>query len=141
MSRQENNKGKQPSRFKRPSTDGGDESSRKGPRFNIYWIYGLVLVFLIGYQILQGVTPDATVITDLKFKQDMLSKNHVERVEPVANKDVVRVYIKKDSLELAQYKDMLKEKWSFVKNSKGPHFQFRVSKVEDYQQSLDDYFE
>lgn len=141
MSRQENNKGKQPSRFKRPSTDGGDESSRKGPRFNIYWIYGLVLVFLIGYQILQGVTPDATVITDLKFKQDMLSRNHVERVEPVANKDVVRVYIKKDSLELAQYKDMLKEKWSFVKNSKGPHFQFRVSKVEDYQQSLDDYFE
>jgi len=141
MSRQENSKGRQPSRFNRPSTDGGDESSRKGPRFNIYWIYGLVLVFLIGYQILQGVTPDATVITDLKFKQDMLSKNHVERVEPVKNKDVVRVYVKKDSLELQQYKDMLKEKWSFVKNSKGPHFQFRVSKVEDYQQSLDNYFE
>jgi cell division protease FtsH len=96
---------------------------------------------LIGYQILQGVTPDATIITDLKFKQDMLSRNHVERVEPVKNKDVVRVYIKKDSLELQQYKDMLKEKWSFVKNSKGPHFQFRVSKVEDYQQSLDKYFE
>ena len=141
MSRQENSKGRQPSRFNRPSTDGGDESSRKGPRFNIYWIYGLVLVFLIGYQILQGVTPDATVITDLKFKQDMLSRNHVERVEPVKNKDVVRVYVKKDSLELQQYKDMLKEKWSFVKNSKGPHFQFRVSKVEDYQQSLDNYFE
>ena len=141
MSRQEKNKGKQPSRFNRPSSDGGDESSRKGPRFNIYWIYGLVLVFLIGYQILQGVTPDATVITDLKFKQEMLSRNHVERVEPVKNKDVVRVYIKKDSLELPQYKDMLKDKWSFVKNSKGPHFQFRVSKVEDYQQSLDDYFE
>jgi cell division protease FtsH len=141
MSRQENSKGRQPSRFNRPSTDGGDESSRKGPRFNIYWIYGLVLVFLIGYQILQGVTPDATVITDLKFKQDMLSRNHVERVEPVKNKDVVRVYIKKDSLELTLYKDILKEKWSFVKNSKGPHFQFRVSKVEDYQQSLDNYFE
>lgn len=141
MSRQENSKGRQPSRFNRPSTDGGDESSRKGPRFNIYWIYGLVLVFLIGYQILQGVTPDATVITDLKFKQEMLSRNHVERVEPVKNKDVVRVYVKKDSLELQQYKDMLKEKWSFVKNSKGPHFQFRVSKVEDYQQSLDNYFE
>lgn len=141
MSRQENKKGRQPSRFNRSSSEGNDESSRKGPRFNIYWIYGLVLVFLIGYQILQGVTPDATVITDLKFKQDMLSRNHVERVEPVKNKDVVRIYIKKDSLELQQYKDMLKEKWSFVKNSKGPHFQFRVSKVEDYQQSLDDYFE
>jgi cell division protease FtsH len=141
MSKQENKKGKQPSGFNRSSSDGSDESPRKGPRFNIYWIYGLVLVFLIGYQILQGVTPDATVITDLKFKQDMLSRNHVERIEPVKNKDVVRVYIKKDSLELQQYKDELKDKWTFVKTSKGPHFQFRISKVEDYQQSLDEYFE
>jgi cell division protease FtsH len=141
MSKQENKKGKQPSGFNRSSSDGSDESPRTGPRFNIYWIYGLVLVFLIGYQILQGVTPDATVITDLKFKQDMLSRNHVERIEPVKNKDVVRVYIKKDSLELQQYKDELKDKWTFVKTSKGPHFQFRISKVEDYQQSLDEYFE
>jgi AFG3 family protein len=114
---------------------------KKAPKFNFYWIYGLVAVFLIGYQVLQGVTPEASLITDLKFKQDMLSKNHVERVEPVQNKGLVRVFIKKDSLALQPYKDLLREKWSFVHDSKGPHFQFRVSKVEDYQESLDKYFQ
>jgi AFG3 family protein len=114
---------------------------KKTPRFNFYWIYALVAVFLIGYQVLQGVTPEASLITDLKFKQEMLSKNHVERIEPVQNKDLVRVYIKKDSLALQSYKDLLREKWSFVHDSKGPHFQFRVSKVEDYQESIDKYFQ
>jgi cell division protease FtsH len=71
----------------------------------------------------------------------MLSKNHVERIEPVQNKDLVRVYVKKDSLALQSYKDLLREKWSFVHDSKGPHFQFRVSKVEDYQESIDKYFQ
>jgi cell division protease FtsH len=114
---------------------------KKTPRFNFYWIYALVAVFLIGYQVLQGVTPEASLITDLKFKQEMLSKNHVERIEPVQNKDLVRVYVKKDSLALQSYKDLLREKWSFVHDSKGPHFQFRVSKVEDYQESIDKYFQ
>jgi len=114
---------------------------KKAPRFNFYWIYALVAVFLIGYQVLQGVTPEASLITDLKFKQEMLSRNHVERIEPVQNKGMVRVYIKKDSLALQPYKDLLRERWSFVHDSKGPHFQFRVSKVEDYQESLDKYFQ
>ena len=99
----------------------GEDGQRKGPRFNIYWIYALAAIFLIGYQVVQGVTPDAAVITDLKFKQQMLSRNHVEKIEPVKNKDLVRVYINKDSLNQAFYKDLLKEKYDFVKNSKGPH--------------------
>jgi cell division protease FtsH len=35
----------------------------------------------------------------------------------------------------------LGDKWTYVNNSKGPHFSFRVSKVDDYQESLDKYFQ
>jgi len=122
-------------------SEGDKGVNRKGPRFNIYWLYAVAVVFLIGYQVMQGVTPDATQITDLDFKQQMLSRNHVKRVEPVRNKDVVRVYIQKDSLSLPYYRGLLKERWEFVTTSKGPHFQFGVSKVEDYQESLDKYFQ
>lgn len=144
MSQEEFKKDSQQSRFpgfNRPSGNGDENNPKKGPRFSIYWIYALVAVFLIGYQILRGVTPDAANITDLKFKQEMLAKNHVEKIEPVKNKDVVRVYIKKDSLNQAVYKELLGDKWTYVYNSKGPHFSFRVSKVEDYQESLDKYFQ
>ena len=111
------------------------------PRFSIYWIYAIVAIFLIGYQVMRGVTPDASDITELKFRQDMLSKNDVEKVEPVMNKNIVRVFIKKDSLNKQYYKDLLGERWVYASNSKdAPHFQFAYSKVEDYQQRLDDYF-
>jgi cell division protease FtsH len=144
MSQEEYKKDSQQSRFpgfNRPSGGGDDNTPKKGPRFSIYWIYALVAVFLIGYQVFNGVKPDATNITDLKFKQEMLAKNHVEKIEPVKNKDVVRVYIKKDSLNEPIYKELLGDKWTYVYNSKGPHFSFRVSKVDDYQESLDKYFQ
>jgi cell division protease FtsH len=140
---QEENKNSQQSRFpglNRSSNSGDDKNQRKGPRFSIYWIYALVALFLIGYQVLRGVTPDASTITELKFRQDMLSKNDVEKIEPVKNKDVVRIYVKKDSLNKMVYKELLGDKWTFVYNSKGPHFQFRYSKIEDYQEALDTYF-
>jgi cell division protease FtsH len=144
MSQEEYKKDSQQSRFpgfNRSSGNGDENNPKKGPRFSIYWIYALVAIFLIGYQVLRGVTPDAANITDLKFKQEMLAKNHVEKIEPVKNKDVVRVYIKKDSLNQPIYKELLGDKWTYVYNSKGPHFSFRVSKVEDYQESLDKYFQ
>jgi cell division protease FtsH len=119
-----------------------EKNGRKGPRFSIYWIYAIVAIFLIGYQVMRGVTPDAIDIkSDLSFKQNMLSANDVERIEPVMNRNVVRVYIKKDSLNKAYYKNLLGDRWSYVYNAKeGPHFQFPYSKVEDYQQNLDEYF-
>ncbi len=127
--------------FNRSSGNGDEKSPRKGPRFSIYWIYALVAIFLIGYQVLKGVTPDATNITELKFRQEMLSKNHVVKIEPVKNKDLVRVYINKDSLTNPIYRDLLGDKWTYVYNSKGPHFQFRYSKVDEYQQMLNTYFQ
>ncbi len=124
----------------RSSGNGDEKSQRKGPKFSIYWIYALVALFLIGYQVLKGVTPDATNITELKFRQEMLSRNHVEKIEPVKNKDVVRVFINKDSLNAAVYRQLLGDKFKYVYESKGPHFQFRYSKVEDYQEDLNTYF-
>ena len=122
--------------------NGEDKGSfRKGPRFSIYWIYAIVAIFLIGYQVLKGVTPDARDITELTFRQEMLANNDVEKVEPVMNKNIVRVFIKKESLNKPYYKDLLGDKWTYVYNSKeAPHFQFTYSKVEDYQEKLDEYF-
>src|SRR6478735_6317238 len=95
---------------KKSPLDDKNGGARK-PRFSIYWIYAIVAIFLIGYQVMRGVTPDASDITELKFRQDMLSKNDVEKVEPVMNKNIVRVFIKKDSLNKQYYKDLLGERW------------------------------
>lgn len=126
--------------FKRSKQSGGTPSSGKGPKFSFYWIYVIAAVVLIGYQVTRGVSPDASNITELEFKQKMLSNNDVKKIEPVKNKGVIRVYIIKDSLSKPVYKELLGDKLVYAKNSKGPHFQFSYSKVDDYQQNLDKYF-
>jgi len=125
--------------FKRKKDSSGNPTG-KSPKFSFYWIYVVAAVMLIGYQVLRGVTPDAMNITELKFKQIMLVSNDVLKLEPVKNKGVIRVYIKPDSLSKPSYKELLGDKLVYAKTSKGPHFQFSYSKVDDYQENLDKYF-
>lgn len=140
---QHNEKRQNPfSPFKRKGEGGGNGPSSRGPRFSFYWIYVIAAVMLIGYQVMRGVSPDANTITELEFRQKMLDKNHVEKLEPVKNKGVVRVYIKKDSLDNPVYKELFgAKKLVYAKASKGPHFQFSYSKVDDYQENISKYFD
>ncbi len=125
--------------FKR-KLDKDGKPTGKAPKFSFYWIYIAAAIMLIGYQVLKGVTPDAKNITELEFKQKMLVNNDVLKLEPVKNKGVIRVYIIKDSLSKPAYKELLGDKLMFSQKSKGPHFQFNYSKVDDYQENLDKYF-
>jgi AFG3 family protein len=140
MNQEENNNDRKFGPFRRNKDNGGNNPLPKTPKFSFYWIYVIAAVGLIGYQVLRGVNPDARNITELEFKQKMLSKNDVSKLEPVKNKGVVRVYIKKDSLSKSTYQEMLGDKLVYAKQSKGPHFQFSYSKVDDYQENLDKYF-
>jgi AFG3 family protein len=125
----------------KPDTRKNTEGERKGPRFSFYWIYAIVGIFLIGYQIMNGMRPEAKDISELEFRQQMLSNNDVEKIETVMNRNIIRVYIKKESLNRQYYKDLLGQRWNYVVNAKEmPHFQFTYSKVEDYQRILDEYF-
>ena len=99
---QDNNQSKIPGFGRRP--EGDDKSPRRGPKFSIYWVYGIVALFLVGYQLYKGATPTATVISDLQFRNEMLVKNDIQKLELVRNKDVVRVFIYKDSLNKPIYK-------------------------------------
>jgi AFG3 family protein len=120
---------------------GDEKNGRKKPRFNFYWIYAIALIFMVVYYIMNEVRPSAMVVSELDFRQNMLAKNHVEKVEPVMNRNIIRVYINKDSLKLDEYKSKLgKEHPSAVNSRDLPQFQFTYSKVEDYQRFLDDYF-
>jgi cell division protease FtsH len=142
MNQEENSGGKKQnpfSSFKR-NKEGGPGGPSKVPKFSFYWIYVIAAVMLIGYQVMRGVNPDARNVTELEFKQKMLVQNDVAKLEPVKNKGVVRVYIKKDSLSKPIYQEILGDKLVYAKASKGPHFQFSYSKVDDYQENLDQYF-
>jgi cell division protease FtsH len=118
----------------RPRDDG---SQRKGPKFNIYWVWAIIFAVLVGFQLFGSFAPDAKTITDLDFYK-MLDNGDVEKLNTVTNKNTVRVFIKKDRLD--KYKDQLAKNWPAT-GEKGPHFEFKVIKADDFNKELNAYYE
>ena len=69
----------------------------------------------------------------------MLEKGDVSRLVLVTNKNLVRVYIKKDSLDKPYYKDLLGKSYQVVK-TEGPQFEFQVTKIDEFEKRLYDFF-
>jgi cell division protease FtsH len=92
---------------------------------------------LVGFQLFGSFAPDAKTITDLDFYK-MLDNGDVEKLNTVTNKNTVRVFIKKDRLD--KYKDQLAKNWPAT-GEKGPHFEFKVIKADDFNKELNAYYE
>src|SRR6202012_4324456 len=124
----------------RPRGD-DDNGSRKGPKFSIYWIWGIIAAVLIGFNLFGSFSPDAHQIEELDFRKFMLANGDVERIDLISNKQLVRVYIKKDSLAKPFYNKYSKrDSWPGGISKEGPQFEFRVTDVKDYEKMLRDYF-
>lgn len=118
-----------------------DDSPKKGPRFNIYWVWGVIVVLLIGFQLFGNLTPETKKISKLDFFENMLLPGDVDKVEIIKNKDLVKIYIKKDSIKKPYYQKLLQKNnaWTAT-NEKGPHFQFLVPKAEEFDKELSNFY-
>ena len=124
----------------RPRGD-DDNGNRKGPKFSIYWIWGIIAAVLIGFNLFGTFTPDAHQITELDFRQNMLSQGDVDKIDLISNKNIVRVYIKKDSLTKSYYRKYDKQNsWPGGVSKDGPQFEFREVDVKEYDKVLREYF-
>jgi AFG3 family protein len=89
----------------RPRPGGDDNNPRKGPKFSIYWVWGIIALILFGYNFFGAAfSADARKLdSEMEFRNNMLDKGDVARLVLVTNKNLVRVYIKKDSLDKPYY--------------------------------------
>jgi AFG3 family protein len=139
---QEDLKPNDKSNFPRFRPRGDDENgSKKGPKFSIYWVWGIIAALLIGFNLWGSFSPDPHPVDELTFRKDMLARGDVDKIDLISNKQLVRVYIKKDSLQRAYYTNLLKNNGFAIANSKdAPQFEFKVTDVKEYEKTLRDYF-
>jgi len=122
-----------------PNRSGDDKSPRKGPKFSIYWIYGIIAVVLFAMRFYPSET--TTITTDKKtFKEQMYAKGDVEKIDEIGNRRLVRVYIKADSLKKNFYQVKLKDNPALTAaGNKAPQFEFRVTEWESFSKELNDF--
>ena len=113
-----------------------DKPQKKGPKFSIYWIYAIIAIVLISANLI-NMSPDAQKTTELDFRKNMLAAGDVEKLDLIKNKELVRVFIKADSLFKPAY---AKIKRPSEGTSKGPHFEFTVTDWESFNISQNRFF-
>jgi cell division protease FtsH len=112
----------------------------KMPKFNIYWIYGLIAISLLSARFFQ-TAPDIMTTSELEFKQVMLTGGDVEKIDLVQNKELVRVYIKPDSIDKDFYVQKLKRKMDKAKIKNVPLFEFNITDWNSFNERLQRFYE
>jgi AFG3 family protein len=108
----------------------------KPPKFNIMWVYGIVILAILGIQFFMS-SNNARLITYQKFESEMLKNGDVEKLIAYKQEDLVvaEVYIKKDRLSEAKYKD-LKDRNNFSISGSNPQYYFTDGTFESLQARL-----
>ncbi len=116
-----------------PKPVNNDPNQRKGPKFNIYWIYGIIVLIILGVQFYGGsFNPIATErsFQDFKLYND---SNKVAKLK-VINNDHVEVYFKQ-GVALPPSGNG-KYAPAAGSNDKTPAFEFKIGTVEQFSKDL-----
>src|SRR5690606_31653874 len=111
-----------------PGMNNNPKNNRKGPKFNMFWIYGLIVLTLIGLQFFgSDMDTNEKKISFLEFKNDYLEKGNVKEVV-IVNKEIAEVYLKEKP---APAQPENKGPLGFGQSSqKGPDFIFNIGTYE-----------
>ncbi len=107
------------------------KSDGKPPKFNAYWIYGIIAIVFLVVQLYVS-NSHGPVETDWNSVKTMLANNDVERIE-VINEKVAKVYIKKDRIK--NYEAEFEGNFSKPTDI-GPHFTFNIGPPEKFANDL-----
>ena len=102
-----------------------------GPKFNSYWIYGIIALFLIALQLFNVSNTSNPQISWDRF-QDMAKDGAVDKVE-VVNLKYAYVHLKSDRLASGKYDDASQSKLGVR-----PHYIFNIGIPEAFKTDLDE---
>jgi cell division protease FtsH len=111
-----------------------NQNTEKKPRFNInsYWIYGIIILILVGFNLLY--MPDGNR-KSINFQQfaEFVRQGDVDRLEVINKKDAL-VYLKKERLDLPRHEDAIKT--NFTKTR--AHYSFNIGPEDGFVRNLND---
>ncbi len=110
----------------------GRKGDGKNPKFNAYWIYGIIAIVFIIVQFYLSNSRGPVETNWSEVRSTMLANQDIERIV-VVNDKVANIYIKKDKLD--NYKSQFESHFSKPADA-GPHFKFNIGSVETFERNL-----
>ena len=110
----------------KPTKDG------KEPKFNVYWIYGLLIVAIIALQIFSSQMQEGVQDFTWERFENMVKEGDIKDLR-IINEKQAFVTIKGNRLEKDEYKDANRNKF----RTDASHYQFNTGPIEVFAQKLD----
>ncbi len=86
-----------------------NNSSSKKPKFNSWWIYGIIAILLIGFQFLGSGNFANTKKTTTSELQEYLRNGDIEKILIITNSRQAKVFLTDEALAKAVHKDVSKK--------------------------------
>ncbi len=119
---------------------GDDNQSKNKNRFNIYWIYGIVFAAIVGYNFLRTATGTGVETNQVKFTE-LVKQGDIEKITTIRNKKIVRIFIKKDSLQnKAFYKEIFGKQFDNAVKMPAPQLYFSIVDDKTFAAQMQDFY-
>jgi cell division protease FtsH len=122
--------------------NGTDDDPKKRPRFNIYWIYGLLFASIIGYNLYKTTNP-AGVETDIEDFKEIVKQGDIEGIKVIRNKKIVRVSLKRDSVlaksDFYNQRILKDGQYQVIAKSDPPQLFFTISDDKNFTEQLENF--
>src|SRR5210317_496209 len=91
-----------------------NNTPQKKPRFSSWWIYGLIIVFLIGYQFFGSDSFSPTNKTTTSELQEFLRNGDIDKILIITNTRQARVFLTEEALSKDVHKDVANQPFSLT---------------------------
>ncbi|MBN8834146.1 MAG: ATP-dependent zinc metalloprotease FtsH [Sphingobacteriales bacterium] len=125
---------------------GNEDPQNKKPKFNIYWIWGLVFLSLITFTLFRNANSSGVETFQQNF-YEMVKQGDVKLITVIRNKDIVRVSINPDSLKAksAFYSNILNtagddKRYEISKKLAEPQLYFSIADSKSFAADLQEFY-
>ncbi len=113
-----------------------DKNNLNKPKFNSYWMYGIIVSVLLGLSMFTDDSNSGLRKTNISEFERFLNNGDIREVS-VINKNLARVSLNQNSLEKPEHKGLKSKNFLGQENIKGPHYEFEVGDLELFQRRLE----
>ena len=123
-----------------------EDPQKKKNKFNIYWIYGIIFLSLISYNLVRNVNSTGVETDQQKF-YEMVRQGDVEKMSTIRNKKIVRVFLNKDALKTKEplYRGLLadpqdEKKYEVASKATAPQVFFSIKDMESFGNEMSEFY-
>jgi cell division protease FtsH len=114
-----------------------NDTKFKLPKFNFYWIYGIIAVLMLSMLLTNEFTTLSLETDRQTLIYNYIKNNDVAKIEIIENKNIAKIYINEESLSSHRHKSVRKPLIGDGIN-KGPHYYIKIGTSDIFEKKIEE---